>query len=141
MINLLKDQGEDPNRYLTDEQKEAFKPAAIEMKRGEASFHHPMIVHGSYENRSDRSRRAMVINAVQDGVCSDTDEPLPTGEVGEILVRPKEPFCFMQGYNGMPDRTVETWRNFWFHTGDAGRLDERVDLEVALPAGGFRRST
>ncbi len=55
----------------------------------------------------------------------DTDEEMPVGEVGEILVRPKEPFCFMQGYNGMPDRTVETWRNFWFHTGDAGRFDER----------------
>ena len=50
---------------------------------------------------------------------------MPIGSVGEILVRPKEPFCFMQGYNGMPDRTVETWRNFWFHTGDAGRMDER----------------
>ena len=55
----------------------------------------------------------------------DTDEELPIGEVGEILVRPKEPYCFMQGYNGMDDRTVETWRNFWFHTGDAGRMDER----------------
>lgn len=55
----------------------------------------------------------------------DTDERLPTNEVGEILVRPKEPYCFMQGYKGMDDRTVETWRNFWFHTGDAGRLDER----------------
>lgn len=55
----------------------------------------------------------------------ETDEELPVGSVGEILVRPKEPFCFMQGYNGMPDRTVETWRNFWFHTGDAGRMDER----------------
>lgn len=55
----------------------------------------------------------------------ETDEPLPVGTVGEILVRPKEPFCFMQGYNGMPDRTVETWRNFWFHTGDAGRMDAR----------------
>lgn len=54
-----------------------------------------------------------------------TDESLPTGEVGEILVRPKEPYCFMQGYKGMDDRTVDTWRNFWFHTGDAGRLDER----------------
>ncbi len=54
----------------------------------------------------------------------DSDEALPIGSVGEILVRPKEPFCFMQGYNGMPDRTVETWRNFWFHTGDAGRMDE-----------------
>ena len=55
----------------------------------------------------------------------DSDEELPLGSVGEILVRPKEPFCFMQGYNGMPDRTVDTWRNFWFHTGDAGRMDER----------------
>ncbi|MDE0944213.1 MAG: AMP-binding protein [Alphaproteobacteria bacterium] len=55
----------------------------------------------------------------------DTDEEVATGEVGEILVRPKEPYCFMQGYNGMPERTVETWRNFWFHTGDAGRMDER----------------
>jgi crotonobetaine/carnitine-CoA ligase len=27
--------------------------------------------------------------------------------------------------NGMPERTVDTWRNFWFHTGDAGRIDER----------------
>ena len=24
----------------------------------------------------------------------------------------------------MPDRTVEAWRNLWFHTGDAGRLDD-----------------
>ena len=55
----------------------------------------------------------------------DTDEELPMGEVGEILVRPKEPYCFMQGYNGMPEMTVETWRNLWFHTGDAGRQDER----------------
>lgn len=54
----------------------------------------------------------------------DTDEELAPGEVGEILVRPKEPFCFMQGYNAMDDKTVETWRNLWFHTGDAGRTDE-----------------
>ena len=55
----------------------------------------------------------------------DTDEELPVGEIGEILIRPKEAFCFMQGYNGMEDRTVETWRNLWFHSGDAGRMDER----------------
>jgi crotonobetaine/carnitine-CoA ligase len=55
----------------------------------------------------------------------ETDEELPRNEVGEILVRPKEPYCFMQGYNAMPDRTVETWRNFWFHTGAAGRMDDR----------------
>jgi crotonobetaine/carnitine-CoA ligase len=52
-----------------------------------------------------------------------TDEPLPPDAVGEIVVRPREPGCFMAGYFRMPERTVEAWRNLWFHTGDAGRLD------------------
>jgi crotonobetaine/carnitine-CoA ligase len=55
----------------------------------------------------------------------DTDEELARNDVGEVLVRPKQPYCFMQGYNAMPERTVDTWRNFWFHTGDAARMDER----------------
>jgi len=53
----------------------------------------------------------------------ETDEDLPPNALGEIVVRPKEPFGFMLGYNAMPDKTVEAWRNFWFHTGDAGRMD------------------
>ena len=53
----------------------------------------------------------------------ETDEPMPPGELGEILVRPKVPFGFMAGYHAMPDRTVEAWRNLWFHTGDAGTKD------------------
>ena len=57
-----------------------------------------------------------------------TDEILPAGKVGEIVVRPKVPGCFMAGYFRMPDKTVEAWRNLWFHTGDAGRLDERGRL-------------
>ena len=50
-------------------------------------------------------------------------KPLPADEIGEILVRPKEPSCFMAGYFKMPEKTVEAWRNLWFHTGDAGRFD------------------
>jgi crotonobetaine/carnitine-CoA ligase len=57
-------------------------------------------------------------------VDPDTDEPLPPHTVGEIVVRQREPWCFMAGYNAMPDKTVEAWRNFWFHTGDAGMYDE-----------------
>lgn len=53
----------------------------------------------------------------------ETDERLADGEVGEIVVRPNVPHAFMQGYFGMPDKTVEAWRNLWFHTGDAGRLE------------------
>lgn len=50
----------------------------------------------------------------------DDDRPLPPGQVGEILVRPKIPFGFMAGYHNAPQKTVEAWRNLWFHTGDAG---------------------
>jgi acyl-CoA synthetase (AMP-forming)/AMP-acid ligase II len=54
----------------------------------------------------------------------DTDQLLPRGTVGEIMVRPKAAFGFMAGYRGMPERTVEAWRNLWFHTGDAGVMAE-----------------
>ena len=53
----------------------------------------------------------------------DTDEPMARGSIGEIMVRPRVPFGFMAGYHRMPDKTVEAWRNFWFHTGDAGVMD------------------
>jgi ectoine hydroxylase-related dioxygenase (phytanoyl-CoA dioxygenase family) len=64
---------------LSDEQKQNFKPVAIELKAGEASFHHPMMIHGSFENRSDKPRRAAVINVIRDGVVSDTDQELLSG--------------------------------------------------------------
>jgi ectoine hydroxylase-related dioxygenase (phytanoyl-CoA dioxygenase family) len=73
---------------LSAEQKAQFKPVAIELKQGEASFHHPRMVHGSYENRTERPRRATVINVFRDGVRSASDvaplagvPPIPKGEV------------------------------------------------------------
>jgi len=52
----------------------------------------------------------------------ETDRPVPAGQLGEVLVRPKVPFGFMAGYHAMPEQTVAAWRNLWFHTGDAGTL-------------------
>jgi ectoine hydroxylase-related dioxygenase (phytanoyl-CoA dioxygenase family) len=65
---------------LTPAQWDQFqKPVAIELAAGECSFHHPLMVHGSFENRTDRPRRATVINAFRDGVKSASDEPLLAG--------------------------------------------------------------
>ncbi|HXT57886.1 MAG TPA: phytanoyl-CoA dioxygenase family protein [Pirellulales bacterium] len=64
---------------LSPEQQAAFKPVAIELKRGECAFHHPLMVHGSYENRTNGPRRATVINAFRDGVRSASNEPLLAG--------------------------------------------------------------
>jgi len=64
---------------LTQQQLREFKPVAIELKKGECSFHHPMMVHGSFANTSDEPRRAAIINVLRDGVVSDSNEPLLEG--------------------------------------------------------------
>ena len=46
------------------------------------------------------------------------DNEVPDGEAGELMLRADEPFAFATGYFGMPEKTVEAWRNLWFHTGD-----------------------
>jgi Phytanoyl-CoA dioxygenase (PhyH) len=66
--------------FLNDEQKKQFeKPQFAEVKAGEAIFHHSLTLHGSGENKSDKPRRAFVINAFADGVISDSDDPLLEG--------------------------------------------------------------
>lgn len=66
--------------YLNEEQKEQFKnPVAIELKKGYATFHHPLMVHGSYENKSEMSRRAFVLNVFADGTISNTNDELLAG--------------------------------------------------------------
>ena len=72
---------------LSDELKAQFKPVAIELRKGECSFHHPRLMHGSYANVTDAPRRATVINVFRDGVWSNSDAPplegvpaIPPGE-------------------------------------------------------------
>ena len=57
-------------------------------------------------------------------VDPETDEEVDIGEVGELIVRANFPFTSCQGYFAMPDKTVEAFRNLWFHTGDGLRRDE-----------------
>jgi hypothetical protein len=65
---------------LTTDQWELFNnPIAVELKAGECVFHHPLTVHGSFENRTVNPRRALVLNVVKNGVCSDSDTPLLHG--------------------------------------------------------------
>jgi crotonobetaine/carnitine-CoA ligase len=56
-------------------------------------------------------------------VDPETDQEVPVGAVGELVVRYKHPWTCSLGYYGMPEKTAEAWRNLWFHTGDALRRD------------------
>lgn len=57
-------------------------------------------------------------------ILNTDDEEVPAGEIGEIAIRPKQPWITMQGYWNRADLTIESWKNLWFHTGDAGFQDE-----------------
>ena len=67
-------------RVLSPQQWAQFQaPVAIELKSGQCAFHHPLLVHGSYQNRTERPRRAIVLNVIRDGVCSASEEVLLEG--------------------------------------------------------------
>jgi carnitine-CoA ligase len=51
-------------------------------------------------------------------VVDDSDNEVPDGEAGELIVRADEPFALASGYFAMPEKTIEAWRNLWLHTGD-----------------------
>ncbi len=51
-------------------------------------------------------------------VVDEEDNEVPDGTPGELTLRAEAPFAFATGYFGTPEKTVEAWRNLWFHTGD-----------------------
>ncbi len=61
---------------------------------------------------------------VEVAIVDGDDMPLPAGEAGEIVVRPKAPHVLLTGYWNKPEASWEAARNFWFHTGDSGSMDE-----------------
>lgn len=65
---------------LSEEQAHQFdNHVPAELKAGQCVFHHPLTVHGSYENRTANPRRAIVLNVILDGVRSISDKPLLDG--------------------------------------------------------------
>jgi len=53
----------------------------------------------------------------------DDGNPVPVGDVGELVVRTREPSMMMRGYFGMAEESLAAFRDLWFHTGDLLRQD------------------
>jgi long-chain acyl-CoA synthetase len=53
-------------------------------------------------------------------VHQETGEPVPIGEVGELVVRGPN---IMQGYWNRSEETSQTFRDGWMRTGDLGKMD------------------
>jgi carnitine-CoA ligase len=56
-------------------------------------------------------------------IVDEDDLPVPTGSVGEVVIRPLAPDIMFQGYWRRDNETVSAFRNLWYHTGDLGKFD------------------
>jgi crotonobetaine/carnitine-CoA ligase len=87
-----------------------------------------MVARRVVDRSDDVSSGAVLTEHYEVEVVDGDDHPLPDGETGEIVVRPRHRWTTTLGYFGAPERTVESTVNLWFHTGDVGRLDEQGRL-------------
>ena len=76
-------------------------------------------------NRLDRPPKpgsiGVPIWGVQIRLVDAHDQEVPTGELGEIVIKGHN---IMKGYYKRPEATAEAMRGGWFHSGDLGRMDE-----------------
>ena len=88
---------------------------------GITDIDNPMIKLGSITNPNScgKARAGVEVRLVD-----DHDIPVPTGEVGELIVRTDLPWELTAGYWQRPEETARAWRNGWFHTGDMFICDE-----------------
>lgn len=57
-------------------------------------------------------------------IVDENDLEVQPGAVGELLIRSDLPWTMNLGYFRRPEQTAAAWRNGWFHTGDAFRVDQ-----------------
>ena len=87
-----------------------------------------MRVLSQTENRDDvpvyalgfPDRRAPVTLLGDDGT------EVPVGEVGEIAIKPLEPYLIFNGYFDDPEATQNAFKGDWYCTGDVGRQDPKT---------------
>jgi len=92
-----------------------------------------------YDERPGSAGRPIPLVEIQ--LMDDNDQPVPTGQPGEIAIR--GPMVF-KGYWGLEAENAHTFRNGWHHTGDMGRFDEdgylwyvsrKAEKELIKPGG------
>ena len=65
-----------------------------------------------------------VRRGVEARIVDEDDFDVPTNQVGELILRDNNPWGAGEGYYKMPEASLASLRNGWFHTGDLARIDE-----------------
>ncbi|MFJ2619079.1 ATP-dependent acyl-CoA ligase [Glutamicibacter sp. NPDC087344] len=84
---------------------------------GFASTESNFVIGSSYPERKTGTM-GTVRPGFEAAVVDERGIAVPDGTPGELLLRADEPNAFSSGYFQMPEKTIETWKNLWLHTGD-----------------------
>jgi crotonobetaine/carnitine-CoA ligase len=96
----------------------------VRLIEGYGSTETNFVIAGDREVPPD-GRMGRVQPGFEARVVDADDAELPAGAAGELVLRASVPWSFAAGYFGKPEKTVEAWRNGWFHTGD--RVSREAD--------------
>ncbi len=107
-------------------------PAPVPKQDFEARFNLHLIPGGGYGSTDAGwvvvpqwdHEGGVVLPHFEVAIIDANDDPVPAGVDGEMVIRPREAGVMSDGYFGMPERTLASRRNLWFHTGDIGCMDE-----------------
>ncbi len=94
-----------------------FARTGVRLVDGFGSTETNFVIGGTASERVP-GRMGRVAPGIAARVVDEDDAEVAADAPGELILRAEEPYCFASGYFGMPDKTVEAWRNLWFHTGD-----------------------
>ncbi|MGQ0700599.1 MAG: AMP-binding protein [Panacagrimonas sp.] len=112
---------------ILDEFKQRFAVDHITTAFGQTEICLPFISPLEHNDARPAGAAGLIVDQFFEAriVNPETDEEVAPGQIGELILRHKQPWTINAGYAGMPDKTAEAWRNLWFHTGDALRCDEQ----------------
>ena len=109
-----------------DALRERFGPMEFMEAYGQTEICHPFQTPMELNAKRPKGAAGLLVDQWYDVrvVDMDTDQEVPDGQIGELVVRHKEPWTLNAGYSNMPEKTLEAYRNLWFHTGDGVKRDK-----------------
>ncbi len=115
---------------LSPEQRDRFeKRFQVKITRGGLGQSECLLVCNQFgtfkEERNDIPLHALGYAVEDSEVClmDDNGKPVDDEQIGEICIRPLQPYVVLNGYFDNPEATAEAFFGEWYRTGDLGRKD------------------
>jgi crotonobetaine/carnitine-CoA ligase len=112
-----------PNPHDVQEKfKERFN---VELTEGYGSTEANIVIYSRPNEKTPKGSCGRVAAEYDVKIVDPDGNECPPGVSGEFVVRPKFPNTLMSGYYGIPEKSMEVFRDLWFHSGDRGMKDSK----------------